>query len=363
MGVATNIATPPGARLLRPIRVMIVDDSLTVRAVLSRTIESAADLEVVSRVSSAELGLRELDQTKPDVVLLDLEMPGMGGFRALPKFLAASPAVKVLVVSSLTEDGAEATVAALSMGAAETMPKPQSGQFAEDFRVQLVEKIRALGGGQISRATGQTPVVAAPRISRPARRPRVIAIGASTGGIHALNQLLRAYPASIDVPILVTQHLPGSFIPVFAKQVESASGRKAIVVDNETPIKPGMIHIAPGNGHMTLREFAGELRVRIIEGAMPSGCTPSVDPMFESLATAVGGDALGVVLSGMGKDGAIGARALVDAGGTIFAQDQESSAVWGMPRAVAERGLASAILSPGKLAVRMAALLEAGAWK
>ena len=363
MSVATIAGAPPGLRSARPTRVMIVDDSLTVRSALSRTLDNEHDLEVVARVSSAELGLNELESTRPDVVLLDLEMPGMGGFKALPKFLEASPEVKVLVVSSLTEEGAEATVQALSMGAADTMPKPQTGRFAEDFREQLVARVRALGRGKAERSLASPP--APPRLApaRSTRRPGILAIGASTGGIHALNLLLRSYPASMDAPILITQHLPGSFIPVFAKQLESASGRKAVVVENDTVVRAGTIHIAPGDGHMTLRQIAGELRVRIIQGAMPSGCTPSVDPMLESLATAAEGRALGVLLSGMGKDGVIGAQALADAGGTIFAQDQESSAVWGMPRAVVEKGLASVILPPDKLAPRIAALMEAGAWK
>lgn len=363
MGVATRIEPPPSAGRTSTTRVMIVDDSLTVRTIISRTIEGEPDFEVVSRVGSAELALRELADARPDVVLLDLEMPGMGGFKALPELLAASPTVKVLVVSSLTEEGAEATVSALSMGAADTLAKPQGGKFAEAFRRQLVDKVRALGSGRLRPAYPLAPPAARRMQARPARRPRVIAIGASTGGIHALNQLLQALPASVDAPILVTQHLPDSFIPVFARQLENAARRKTVVAEEDMPIRPGMIHIAPGTGHMTLRDVAGELRVRIVTGAMPSGCTPSVDPMFDSLASAVGGAALGIVLSGMGKDGAFGAKALVEAGGTIFAQDQESSAVWGMPRAVAERGLASVILPPEKLALRIAALMEADAWK
>ncbi len=363
MGVATKIGAPPAPLTNRKTRVMIVDDSLTIRAILSRTIEAEHDLEVVARVSSAELGLRELDAAQPDVVLLDLEMPGIGGLRALPKFLDASPSVKVLVVSSLTDVGAEATMTALSMGAADTMPKPLAGQYAKQFCRELVDKVRALGRGKPVKADIAPPSARTALNLRSSKSPRIIAIGASTGGIHALNVLLRALPRSLGAPILVTQHLPSSFLPVFAKQLESASGRKAVVVENGMLIGPDMIYVAPGDGHMTVREFAGQLQVRIVTGPTPSGCTPSVDPMFESLATAVEGRALGVVLSGMGKDGAIGAKALTEAGGTIFAQDEESSAVWGMPRAVAERGLASVILPPDKLGLRIASLMEAGSWK
>lgn len=353
---------------------MIVDDSLIVRTVLSRIIEEADGFEIVAKASSAELAIADLAHKRADVILLDLEMPGMGGLDALPAILAAGQGAQVLVVSSLTEDGAEHTIAALRMGAADTMLKPRSGGFDQAYRTALLEKIRALVPtvpGCINPAEASTlgsesiaPAAGFPSLRKTSPKPpRIIAIGASTGGIHALCILLRNLPPQLNLPILVTQHLPESFIPVFARQLETAGGRKTVVAGPRTPVEAGCIHVAPGNGHMMIRERGGRLVTEIGHFPVASGCRPSVDPMFETLAEATGGYALGIVLSGMGRDGVDGAARLVQAGGTIFAQDEASSAVWGMPRAVAEAGLASAILPPAELASRIGLNAGASAWK
>ncbi len=357
-----------------PVRVMIVDDSLIVRTVLSRIIGEADGFEIAAKASSAELAIADLADKTVDVILLDLEMPGRGGLDALPTILTAAKGAQILVVSSLTEDGAEHTIAALRMGAADTMLKPRSGGFDQAYRTALLEKIRALApAGRLSdrstRPEDSSAGLAAGDAGCPTLRkssnktPRIIAIGASTGGIHALCILLRNLPPQLDLPILVTQHLPESFIPVFARQLETAGARKAVVAGVRTPIEPGRIHIAPGSGHMMIREIGGRLVTEIGHFPVASGCKPSVDPMFETLAETTGGHALGIVLSGMGRDGVYGAAKLVQAGGAIIAQDEASSAVWGMPRAVAEAGLTSAILPPAQIASRIAVNCGAAAWK
>ncbi|MFO6447965.1 chemotaxis-specific protein-glutamate methyltransferase CheB [Erythrobacter sp. NE805] len=340
------------------IRVMVVDDSLTVRTIFKRMVESDPALVIVGTASSAEGALQQLAQTPADVVLLDLEMPGIGGLSALPQILATPGHPQVLVVSSLTMDGAEHTLAALQMGAADTLAKPRPGGFTEDYRAALLGKIRALGSRP---AEGAAEALAAPPprpepsfarapLAGRRRRPEVVAIGASTGGIHALGLLLRQLPRGFEVPLLVTQHLPASFIPVFARQVESACGRPADIAMDGMVLTPGRIVIAPGHGHIVVKR-AGSLGlvVEVSSAPQPSGCLPSVDPMLSSLAEACEGRALGVILSGMGRDGAIGAKALVEAGGAIFAQDADTSAVWGMPGAVARAGLASIIAPPERL--------------
>jgi len=347
------------------IQVMIVDDSLTVRTIFKRMVESDGAMEVVATASSAERAIAQLDTAPVDVILLDLEMPGMGGLEALPKLLEQAAGGQVLVVSSLTQDGAEHTVSALSMGAADTMLKPRPGGFNEDYRAQLLGKIRALGGGADAldpsdqRAEGPAgPLLAkAEGVGTPAAKatlrlsktPELIAIGASTGGIHALNIMLRRLTPDFDLPILITQHLPPSFIPVFARQVEMACARPAVIAEDGTEIRPGEVAIAPGHGHMTVRKRGDRLITRTSTRPAPSGCLPSVDPMFASLAEACEGRVLGIVLSGMGRDGLEGARALVEAGGTIIAQDANSSAVWGMPGAVTKAGLTSLVASPEDL--------------
>ena len=336
------------------IRVMIVDDSLTVRTIFKRMVESDPALVIAGTASSAERAIAQLAAEPADVVLLDLEMPGMGGLQALPAILATPASPQVLVVSSLTMDGAEHTLAALQMGAADTLLKPRPGGFTEDYRTQLLGKIRALG----SRAAEAGSTAAAPpperSFVRPGsslrqRRTEVLAIGASTGGIHALGLMLGALDRACDLPILITQHLPSSFIPVFARQIETVCGRPADIAADGMEIRPGRVMIAPGHGHLLVRRSGERLVARISGEPAPSGCLPSVDPMLSSLAVACEGRVLGVILSGMGRDGVIGAQELVTAGGTIYAQDAASSAVWGMPGAVAKAGLASLIAAPETL--------------
>lgn len=355
-----------GARA-RPTRVMVVDDSIIIRTVLARIIGQQPDLKVVSKSSSAELALKELAKIDVDVILLDLEMPGMGGLGALPKILASAPKAQVLVVSSLTEDGAEHTLQALSMGAADTLAKPRAGEFGTDYNNRLVEKIRALGhsltAGHDRPTSSGAPAIKAKPDHLAKGKPEVLAIGASTGGIHAMCAMLAELPRQFDLPILVTQHLPGSFMQVFAKQLELAASRCAVVAENGMIIEPRTVYVAPGDGHLTVQKSGSRLVIKIIYGKAPSGCMPSVDPMLESLAAATPGKAIGVILSGMGRDGAIGAEKLGRTGGTILAQDESSSAVWGMPRAVAEQGLAAAILPPAELAGAIMATAGAAAWK
>lgn len=341
----------------RAIRVMIVDDSLTVRTIFKRMVETDPALAIAGTASSAECAIAQLTAEPADVVLLDLEMPGIGGLDALPAILATPGRPQVLVVSSLTMDGAEHTLAALQMGAADTLLKPRPGGFNEDYRSQLLGKIRALGS-RASEPGLETPDeparMAPPSFARHARarhgwRPAVIGIGASTGGIHALGLMLRRLAPDFDLPICITQHLPASFIPVFARQVEAACGRPADIATDGLAITPGRIVIAPGHGHIVVRRQGDRLTTRISTDPAPSGCMPSVDPMLSSLAQACEGAALGVILSGMGRDGVIGAQALVDAGGAVYAQDADTSAVWGMPGAVARAGLATLIGPPEQL--------------
>lgn len=348
-----------------PVRVMIIDDSITTRTVFARLVESDGELTVAATANSAEAALGLLETTVADVILLDLEMPGMGGLAALPRIIAASGGARILVVSSLTVEGAEQTLEALALGAADTFPKPAAGTFDTGYREMLLGRIRALGCDRIERTAA--PPAARPPI--PAPRPAVraaeaLAIGASTGGIHALGQLFRAMPRRIGMPIFVTQHLPASFMAVFARQLALASGREAVVAAEGMVAEPDRILIAPGDAHIVLRPLAGrntgqlgtgQLAVRLDRTPAPTGCLPSVDPMFASLADCLGAGALGVVLSGMGRDGTQGAGRIVGAGGTVYAQDHASSAVWGMPRAVADAGLAAAVLPPEQIAGRIAA--------
>jgi two-component system, chemotaxis family, protein-glutamate methylesterase/glutaminase len=348
----------------RPIKLMIVDDSMVARAVLGRMIDADGNFEIAAIAGTAEDAIEALSQVMVDIVLLDLEMPGVGGLKGLPRILEAAKGAKVLIVSSLAEDGAEETVAALALGAHDTLPKPGTGRFNGRFSEVLLGKLRELGYADRS-SVRAAPVPAPQRtIALQSDEPlRLLAIGASTGGIHALGTFFAALPERIGVPILVTQHLPPAFMTVFARQLSLAANREAVVAEDGTRLLPDRIIIAPGEAHLLVDEVNGKLVARLLKTKAASGCMPSVDPMLASAGAVLGGAALGVILTGMGRDGAEGAKRLVDAGGSVMAQDEASSAVWGMPRAIAEAGIASAILPPDKLARRVASRIEEASCK
>jgi two-component system chemotaxis response regulator CheB len=340
---------------------MIVDDSLIARTALRRMAESAGDLEVVAVAGTAQHALEVLAGEQVEVILLDLEMPGMSGLEALPKLIEAGRGARILVVSALTADGAEHTLAALSLGAADTLPKPDRRGFHDDYRKVLLGKIRELGRVASDALQADSPRSTAIALARPFPRkaPGALAIGASTGGVHALATFFGRLPRQLGIPIVVTQHLPPTFIPYFARQLSGVSARETLLAAEGMPVEPDRILIAPGHAHLAFSWQAGRLTVRLDHGPSASGCMPSVDPMFSSLAEEIGDRALGVVLTGMGRDGARGAARIVAAGGSILAQDEASSAVWGMPRAVAEAGLASAVLPPEDIADLVATSLGA----
>ena len=344
----------------RRIRLMIVDDSMVARAVLSRMIESDPEFEIAAVAATAEDAIDALRAVRVDIVLLDLEMPGAGGLKSLPGIIRAANGAKVMIVSSLAEEGAEETVAALALGAADTLPKPGTGRFNGRFSEVLLGKLRALG---YARWPDPSPPSASLGIKAPLRAMPsdpidVLAIGASTGGIHALGSLFHALPQRIGVPILVTQHLPVPFISVFARQLGVAAHREACVAEDGMELVADRILLAPGDAHLTVEADGKRAVVRLTHGRSSSGCMPSVDPMFASLAALFGSGALGIVLTGMGRDGVEGATHLVASGGAVLAQDEASCAVWGMPRAVLEAGLACAVLPPDKIARRIASRTE-----
>ena len=341
----------------RGIRVLVVDDSLMIRSAFSRLVENEEALTLAGALSTAEDALQLLAGERVDVILLDLEMPGMGGLEALPQMLSKATEAKILVVSSLTADGAEATVKALALGATDTLQKPVSGGFSQEYRELLVKKIRALGRKPLRRAENAAPTVSAPvPVLRAASRTRaeILAIGASTGGIHALGQLLGTLPPNLGVPILITQHLPNSFIEAFARQMKDFSGLDTVIAEKGMPLLANRIHVAPGDAHIVVDKNGGHFAIKLDRRPTPSGCTPSLDPMFASIAMTHGPSALGIVLTGMGRDGTEGGMELVEAGGTLLVQNEASSAVWGMPGSIARAGLAAAILHPIDLASRIA---------
>ncbi|MDP5278003.1 chemotaxis protein CheB [Sphingomonas sp. DG1-23] len=346
MAVALSSILPDSRGTVPPAQVLIVDDSVVARSVLGRMVDGTRRFRVAAALGDVRGALDYLDTHHVDIVLLDIDMPGIDGLTALPDVIAAGKGAKVLIVSSSADEGAAVTVQALALGAADTLVKPGIGTFGGRFAEVLEERLSRLMDGHAE------PLPHAKPSAGPVAAPHdfdIVAVGASTGGIHALSQFLRAIPASFQIPILVTQHLPISFMGYFAAQLAVLGGRPCEVASDRMRVRPGRIIVAPGDAHMRVVKMSDGWAVRLSDERSLSGCMPSVDPMFESIADVFGKRALGVVLSGMGRDGAEGARHLVEAGARILVQDRESSTIWGMPGAVANAGHASAILPPDEI--------------
>ena len=346
------------------LRVMIVDDSIVARSVLQRMLDECPGFTVGGIARSADQALALLAETRVDIILLDVEMPGMDGLTALPAILTAGQGAHVVIVSSACADGAVATLHALALGASDTLLKPSAGDLGAGFSAQLAERLRRLGPARRQAPVQDVP----PPIDIPVPTTRTdpigcIAIGASTGGLLALAKLFDALDGYRDVPILVTQHLPAEFMPYFADQVAEMAGRPAMVAVAGQALVRGEILIAPGVAHLSLVRDPGDHRVRVHYDRAPavSACLPSVDPMFDAMAAMYGAAGIGVVLSGMGRDGSIGARRLAAAGGEILVQDAASATVWGMPGTIARAGLADAVLTPAAIGRRITARAAAGA--
>lgn len=363
-----------GLSQVRPIRVLLVDDSLVARTVLARLLDGRSELEIAGAAPTADQAITFLATHHIDIVVLDVEMPGKDGLTALPEILAASHGARVLIVSSAAEAGASATVRALTLGAADTLLKPSAGNFAGEFAHKFVDALLRIGhanhaidkadkrhDGASRRLAAPPPVVAL----RPTRTGRIscLAIGASTGGLHALSGFLRRLSPQFRAPILITQHLPPPFMTYFAAQLRDIAGRPATVAADGVPLVPGEMLVAPGEGHIRLVRNGSRIVVRIDSAPAPSRCMPSVDPMFEAVAEIYGAEGVGVVLTGMGRDGTIGAEAMIRNGAEILAQDAATSVVWGMPGSVAQAGLASLVMSPEDLARHVCTRAAGAAWK
>jgi len=357
----------------RPIRVLLVDDSAVVRAVLSHIIASEPGFEVVGEAATADRALDLLPALLVDIVLLDVEMPGTDGLTALPEIMRQGRGARVLIVSSFCDDGAAMTVQALALGAADTLPKPGSTGMNNSFSTLLISKLQAIGRARRD-ADDAAPAPRDTRMDEAILRPmstkplQCLAIGASTGGLHALGRLFAVMPPRIGVPILVTQHLPAVFMPYFARQLATVSGRVTEVAAEGAAIAEDRILVAPGDAHLQLKPGSRGPRIALDHSGPMGGCLPSVDPMFASVADEYGPSAYGIVLTGMGRDGLVGSACMVKAGGSVLVQDPASSAVWGMPRSVAEAGYASAILDPEAIAQCIAtrvapSLSGAATWK
>ncbi|WP_332817562.1 chemotaxis-specific protein-glutamate methyltransferase CheB [Sphingopyxis sp.] len=345
----------------RTVRVMLVDDSLVVRSILERIVDQRPGLQICASVASAHDALAYLAREPVDVVVLDIEMPGMNGIDALPHILERAAKARVLILSSNCLEGGPAAIDALALGASDTLAKPGRGSFSGRFAEILTDRIMTLGHQQdhpsIARA-GQRVASAPVPVAIDTDQPiECIAVAASTGGIPAFANFLANLDPRINAPILLTQHLPDAFMEFYAKQIATMTARRVRVAKAGMAVERGHIYLAPGDAHLLVVANGRRRELALDHRVVDNGCCPSADPMLDSVADVYGKGGVAVILSGMGRDGAIGAARLKEAGGTIFAQAPESCVIWGMPGAVAKAGIAAATLNPDAIALMLGSFL------
>ncbi len=347
------------------IRVMVVDDSAIVRGLLTRILDSDPDISVVASASNGKMALLMLAREEIDVIVLDIEMPVMDGLTALPRFLELKPEVKVIMASTLTMKNARVSLQALKLGASDYIAKPSNGaeiNSTDGFKWELTQKVKVFGrtqGKPASKTQFGKPVEpsAVPHKVGLSNHtgsiklrggsimpPKVIAIGSSTGGPQALAGLLGKMASSVQQPIFITQHMPPTFTTLLAEHLEKASGVPCSEAEDGQTVTNGRMYLAPGGFHMMAEREGSTIQARLSAGPPENYCRPSVDPMLRSLIEIYGSGVLTIILTGMGSDGLKGAEAVVAAGGAVIAQDEATSVVWGMPGAVANAGICSAVL-------------------
>lgn len=364
----------------KKIRVLIVDDSSLVRQILTDILNSAPDIEVVGAASDPLFARERIKQLNPDVLTLDVEMPRMDGLTFLSNLMRLRP-MPVVMISSLTERGAQTTLRALELGAVDFVSKPKadlSGTL-HGFAEEICRKVREAAHARVRpRAEQPAPVAVPPKysadavipVSSPSRRlhttERIIAIGASTGGTEAIRVVLESLPA--DSPaVVIAQHIPAAFSGPFTQRMDSVSAMSVVEPRDGQLIVPGHVYIAPGDKHLMVVRDGARYLCRLSDGPHVNRHRPSVDVLFRSVAQNAGRNAVGVILTGMGDDGARGLREMFDAGAPTVAQDEATSVVWGMPGAAVRHGGVREILPLERIAeavLRLAAsasdMLEAG---
>jgi two-component system chemotaxis response regulator CheB len=375
-------AATPAVAVERPIRVMVVDDAVVARRVLSRWIGDEPDMMVAACLRTGREALDQVEACDPDVIVLDVDMPELDGISALPLLLKKKRDLVVIMASTLTRRSAEISLRALSLGAADYVPKPEAAPDAATsalFHRELIDKIRSLGGRAPSRRGTAIARAAAPAAGwsgvappdeavraglRPFARmlPRALLIGASTGGPQALTSLIGQIGASIErAPVLITQHMPPTFTTVLAEHLTRISGHDVREAEHGEAVVGCRVYLAPGGRHMrVVRDSDGAPVIALGDDPPVNFCKPAVDPLLSSAAAVWAASSLALILTGMGSDGTRGAAAIAAAGGSVIAQDEATSVVWGMPRAVAQAGVCSAVLPLGEIAAKVNRLFAGG---
>jgi len=329
-------------------RILIVDDSVVIRKVLADTVSADPALEVAATASDGKIALAKIVQLHPDLVTLDVEMPGMNGLETLAAIRKQYPGLPVIMFSTLTERGASATLDALSLGASDYATKPSNTGSPENaiaaIRSELIPKIKALCSGSLPRPSVPAPHRPLPHVRKPSRRRiEIVTIGVSTGGPNALAEVLPRIPRDFPVPIVLVQHMPPIFTRLLADRLAAHSQIPVHEGAAGAVLCPGHAWIAPGNFHMTVKRAGLSWRLDLNQDPPENSCRPAVDVLFRSVAEVYGAESLGVVMTGMGSDGVIGSRRLRQRGGEVIIQDEASSIVWGMPGLVYAAGEADGV--------------------
>jgi len=363
-----------------PARVMVCDDSATIRSAISRMLEADPGIQVVSKVSNGRMAIEELKRTKVDVLVLDIEMPVLDGMTALPLLLQTDPGLKIIMASTLTTRGADIAMRALRMGAADYVPKPSTIGATSDerFKSEIISKVKGLARLRNRATLPARPAASCMTRAAPILPPKLLAIGSSTGGPQALFTLIQALGRSVNVPIVLTQHMPATFTPILAEHITRLGGLPCAEAKDGEVLLPGQIYLAPGDKHLIIERdgapssgrAAGLLngqrapmggavaRARLSSDPPENFCRPAVDPMLRSAAGVCDGRVLVTMLTGMGHDGLAGTRRVVEAGGAAIAQDEATSVVWGMPGAIAQAGLCHAVLPLPRIAQKLLEMLR-----
>lgn len=349
-----------------PVKVLVVDDSALMRALLTEIINGAGDLKVVGAAPDPIAAREMIKSLNPDVVTLDVEMPRMDGLEFLDRLMRLRP-MPVIMISSMTERGSEVTLKALELGAVDFVAKPRAENVSlmQNYAEEIREKIRAAAtahlknGGRLAaaRAPASRPVESAAGFSSRLLNEKVIAIGASTGGTEAIREVLTALPASMP-PIVMVQHMPETFTPSFARRLDSLSQLTVVEAQGGERLTPGTAYLAPGHSHMTIRRSGSGYVTELNKGEPVNRHRPAVDVLFASVAAEVRQNAIGVILTGMGKDGAQGMLEMRDAGAWNIGQDQASCVVYGMPREAALVGALDEVTSLDSVSGRLLARLR-----
>ena len=343
--------------------VLVVDDSPFFRRLVSELIAASGEFRVVGTASNGQEALERVHALRPDVVTMDLQMPELGGLDAIGYIMSEAPR-PVVVVSAYAGVGSPAAIRALELGAVELVPKDDGKGRVSPLRIapRLLSALRAAVAADV----GRLPVLARPRSSGshvgPARPTgearRCVALAASTGGPRALVELVPALPVGLESAVLIVQHMPPGFTRSLAERLNGLSALSVVEAEDGMPVRTDTAYVAPGDYHMRVEAISGGLTLALDQEAAVWGVRPAADPMFHSVAGVYGAAAVGVVLTGLGRDGATGLRAIHDAGGVGIAQDRSTATVYGMPAAALETGGADFVLPLGSIAERVGALLR-----